>query len=693
MPLTNLRKLLFLLPIFLVSNFISAQDGTILGRSELVSAPNMQVELLSSAQSVTPGDTFTIALRMLPDTDWHFYWENPGDTGLPTKVAWQDNQELQYSELLWPTPSRADYLGFINYGYYGETLLLTEVTVPQGSPVGETLAIEAKADWLVCEEVCIPGRATLNLNVEVSNTTQASVWSEQISQAYDKIPESLGQLAGGYRVDNGFSVAVELPQQFQSYRPVEFFPLTQKLVDNLPIPSFSADDSSASLIISTQNAIDVLEYPESFEGLLVLEDFNANQVAFKFSVLADSSVFSGSSSASADMSFLAILLFALVGGLILNLMPCVLPVLSLKVMHLVEEREASSRKVQGIAYTLGVVLSFLLIAGIMLGLRAAGEGIGWGFQLQSPLFIGALTYIVFILGLSLSGFLELGASLTRLGNFGTKFNGPISGSFMTGALATVVATPCTAPFMGTAMGVAVTMSAPLALLVFATLGFGLALPFLIVAFVPAFANALPRPGQWMVTLKELLAFPLYLTAIWLLWVFANQTGVDQLAALLSGLVLIVFGIWVLRSNQSGNRLAFAAAIGIWLGAIAILPNVATTNSGNGIEKVPYSEQALASARANDQPVFVNMTADWCITCKVNERVALRNGEVEQLFADEGILYLEGDWTNSDESITRVLENFNRNGVPLYLVYRPGVSEPEVLPQVLTPSIMLDAFAG
>ena len=242
MPLPNLKKY-FLLSLFLISNLVIAQDDVRIGRSELVDAPNMQVELLSSAQSVAPGDTFTLALRMLPDADWHFYWENPGDTGLPTKIEWQDSQGLQYSELLWPTPSRADYLGFINYGYYGETLLLTEVTVPQDSPIGETLAIEAKADWLVCEEVCIPGRATLNLNLEVSDFTQASAWSGQISQAYEKIPEDLGRLAGGYRVDNGFFVAVELPQQFQSYRPIEFYPLTQNLVDNLPIPTFSADNN------------------------------------------------------------------------------------------------------------------------------------------------------------------------------------------------------------------------------------------------------------------------------------------------------------------------------------------------------------------------------------------------------------------------------------------------------------------
>ena len=664
------------------------QDAGVLGRSELVSAPSMRVELLSSVQSISAGDSFTLALRMLPDEHWHFYWQNPGDTGLPTRVAWQDNQALEYSELEWPVPQRADYQGFINYGYYGETLLITEVQAPENLAVGEPLQIQAQADWLICEEVCIPGRAVLDIEIATGRGTQISPWATQIEAAQGQLPQDLGKLDGYYSISGGFQLYAQLPQELQSLRPVEFFPISQKLVNNLTIPSFSADEETASLVISTQNAESPAEYPASVEGLLIFENTAGERSAYNLVVDAHSSVFSGESSAS--MSFLLVLLFALFGGLILNLMPCVLPVLSLKVMHLVEERDASNRKIQGIAYTAGVVVSFLVIAGLMLALRAAGEGIGWGFQLQSPIFIGFLVYVVFVLGLSLSGFLELGASLTQLGNLGTRFTGPLSSSFMTGALATVVATPCTAPFMGTAMGIAVTMSTPLALLVFATLGLGLALPFLIVAFVPAFANALPRPGQWMVTLKELLAFPLYLTAIWLLWVFANQTGVDQLAMLLAGLVLIVFGIWILRTKPE-NRIALVAALVIWVAALAVLPTVNSAGSDNPIEKIAYSEQALSAAQRNNQAVFVNMTADWCITCKVNERVALRNAEVEDLFSEQGVVYLEGDWTNSDENITKVLERFERSGVPLYLAYLPGESEPQVLPQVLTPGIVLEAF--
>ncbi len=678
---------------------IWAQDATQeLGRSELLEAPNMQVELISSVQIIAPGDSFTVALRLVPEQDWHFYWKNPGDTGLPTKLAWQETESIEFSELLWPAPERADYQGFINYGYYGETLLITEVTTSEGLQTGETLQLQAQTDWLVCEEVCIPGRATLNFEVMVGESTLLSPWVDDVQQAQNLIPNALGMVDGEYSIDTGFRVSVKLPESIASMQPVEFFPISTKLVDNLPVPSFfeGVGAEEGNLLVQSQNAARVSSYPEIFEGLVIFEDQAGQQVAYSFEVAASlGTLAQNTTTAPANLSYLAILLFALVGGLILNLMPCVLPVLSLKVMHLVEERDPANRKIQGIAYTAGVVVSFMLIAALMLGLRSAGESIGWGFQLQSPIFVAILIYVIFILGLSLSGFLELGASLTRMGNIGANISGPVSGSFMTGALATLVATPCTAPFMGAAMGAAITMSMPLALLVFATLGLGLALPFLIIAFVPAFANALPRPGQWMVTLKELLAFPLYLTAIWLLWVFANQTNVDQLAMLMSGLVLIVFGIWLMRINRMTNRRwIYATAAIVWILALGILPKIESggANAG-GTPKIAYSEQALASARANNQAVFVNMTADWCITCKVNERVALRNDDVEQLFVDQNILYLEGDWTNVDDVITEVLERFDRNGVPLYLAYRPGSAQPKVLPQILTPSIMLDAFGG
>jgi thiol:disulfide interchange protein DsbD len=685
---------LFLLTILAICSPIWAQGiHEDLGRSEFIGAPSMQVELLSSVQTIAPGDSFTVALRFVPEERWHFYWKNPGDTGLPTKLTWQETDSLEFSELLWPAPDRADYQGFINYGYYGETLLLTEVTTSESLQAGQPLLLQAQTDWLICEEVCIPGRATLNMELDVGQSSLASPWAEQIAQAQSLIPSSLGLIQGSYTNNNGFQISAKLPDSLASHQVVEFFPITANLVDNLTAASFAEDQGNH--IIQTQNAPSVSIYPDTFEALVILEDSVGQQAAYSFEVAASAGILSNSSAAAATkLSFIAILLFALVGGLILNLMPCVLPVLSLKVMHLVEERDAANRRLQGIAYTAGVILSFMLIAGLMLGLRSAGETIGWGFQLQSPTFVAILIYVIFILGLSLSGFLELGASLSRMGNIGANVSGPVSGSFMTGALATVVATPCTAPFMGAAMGAAITMSIPLAMLVFATLGLGLALPFLIIAFVPAFANALPRPGQWMVTLKELLAFPLYLTAIWLLWVFANQTGPDQLAMMMTGLVLIVFGIWLSRINRMSNRRWISASVIIvWILALGILPKIEAGDASDGINKIPYSEPILASARANNQAVFVNMTADWCIACKVNERVALRNDAVEQLFADANILYLEGDWTNVDEVIAEVLERFNRNGVPLYLAYRPGASQAEVLPQILTPSIILEAFGG
>lgn len=683
-----------IISILLFSTSVGAQNNQgELGRSELSYAANIQLEFLSPLQSVAPGETFDLALRMVPDEHWHFYWKNPGDTGLPTKVDWQESSVASYSDLEWSAPSRADYQGFINYGYYGETYLFSQVTVSEDAQIGQPLELGAKIEWLICEEICIPGNATLTLNLMIAEQSAQTPWAQQVEQARSQLPIALGKLAGSYDVGNGFQVSIQLPEELQQLNPVGFFPVSAKLVDNLTTPELSKPQDN-TLIINTDNALNVSGYPEVFEALIQFESPQGVQLSYEFEVDADPTVTTNTlEQSSASIPFLLTLLFALLGGLVLNLMPCVLPVLSLKIMHLVEENDSSNRHIQGIAYTAGVVLSFLVIASIMLALRSAGQSIGWGFQLQSPIFIAVLVYVVFVLGLSLSGFLELGASLMRFGSVGSHLSGPVSGSFMTGALATIVATPCTAPFMGAAMGAAVTMSTPLALLVFATLGLGLALPFLLISFVPAFARAMPRPGQWMVTLKEALAFPLYLTAIWLLWVFANQTSTDQLAVLMAGMVLIVLGIWLTRVNTRGSRWVQGGTLAAWILALSVLPNIQAAGSGQGIIKTPYSDQALASALNNDQAVFVNMTADWCITCKVNERIALQNGEVEELFAEQNVLYLEGDWTNADEKITEVLARFERNGVPLYLVYKAGESEAQILPQILTPAIMVEALRG
>lgn len=404
-----------------------------------------------------------------------------------------------------------------------------------------------------------------------------------------------------------------------------------------------------------------------------------------------------------DFSIYYILVLAVAGGLILNLMPCVLPVLSIKILSLIKhgEYDALTRKLHGLVYTAGVVISFLVVAGLLLGLRASGKMAGWGFQLQAPWFIATLIYLFYVMGLGLSGFIELGASLARIANI-FKYHSGLMGSFLNGVLAMVVATPCTVPFMGTAMGYALSHSTLIALLVFTALGLGLALPFLLIAFIPALARLLPKPGRWMETLKQFFAFPLYLTSVWLLWVLSRLTGDDSIILILIGLVMITFSLWLWRLNTYGNKLFFIRSVALFflLAAVLVLPApgeteiqrpVSSKATANGHTVLPYSEERLESFLAGNRIVFVNLTADWCITCKVNELIAINDARVVATFNEKDVVHLKGDWTNGDETISRVLERFGRSGVPLYLLYQPGRAKPRILPQLLTPEILIQAL--
>ena len=398
-----------------------------------------------------------------------------------------------------------------------------------------------------------------------------------------------------------------------------------------------------------------------------------------------------------------ILILAVAGGLILNLMPCVLPVLSIKVLSLIKHSEYNSftRKLHGLTYTAGIVVSFLIAAGLLLGFRASGEAAGWGFQLQSPLFVAILIYLFYVMGLGLSGFIELGSSLTKTANLLNRHSG-VTGSFLNGILATVVATPCTAPFMGTAMGYAISQPTVIALLIFAALGLGLALPFLLIAFIPVLARLLPKPGHWMETLKQFFAFPLYLTAVWLLWVLSRLTNSDSVILVLIGLIMITFSLWLWRLSVMRDKpyviRTFALIILINASLILPAPGQIGTNrpssfdaTNNGYTSFPYSEQRLTQSLAENKIVFVNLTADWCITCKANEHIAINSDNVIAAFKKKNVIYLKGDWTNGDETISRVLEQFGRSGVPLYLLYRPGIADPTILPQVLTSAILIKAL--
>jgi thiol:disulfide interchange protein DsbD len=391
-----------------------------------------------------------------------------------------------------------------------------------------------------------------------------------------------------------------------------------------------------------------------------------------------------------------ILAFALIGGVILNLMPCVFPVLSIKAMSFSRQHQTQVEKqAHGLAYTLGVVLSFVVIASIMLSLRAAGEAIGWGFQLQSPIFVTALIYLFFVMGLAFSGYLEIGTSLMSIGQTNGQQSQGLSSSFMTGVLATTVASPCTAPFMGPALGFAIGQPAYIALLVFAFLGLGMALPFILLAWVPGLSSKLPKPGAWMDNFKQFLAFPLYLTAVWLLWVVGRQTSIDVAAVIVAGVIFISLAIWLSKLRaKAGKKIIDApwislAAVILFLSAL-VAPLLTISNDREPPLWTAYSPEKLNQLRNNGQPVFINLTADWCITCLANERVAFTENFYQAL-ADHNIVYLKGDWTNNDPEITELLNKFQRSGVPLYLLYPKGDGQPEVLPQILLENVVLQAI--
>ena len=706
-----------------------------------VDSSHMRAELLSEHSYLVAGRVLPLALRLQPDEGWHTYWRNPGDTGLEARLNWQLPEGFRAGEIEWPIPQRIDYAGLTSFGHHADTWLLIPVAIPgqaqlnqlaQQSPDG-LVRLRAHAKWLVCEEVCIPGEGDFELALPVAESaSQPNIVNESLRDDFALARMALPkQLDGAPAVfSTNQQVEVQLPLQnipVLNRQPAVFFankglvsnqlPPRVEIIDDVLVvtapkdPYFESAPHFASMLVVTAADEGGLQAYE------VLAEHTPKLVSMSQAQASTSLTFDKSglgSTSNAPQNLLYVLLLALLGGLILNAMPCVFPVLSLKVISLVEHGNHSPRQRHhhGLAYTAGVISSFLLVAIVLMSLRSLGEQIGWGFQLQSPGFIAALVYVLFVLGLSLSGVIELGSSLQNVGQerleSATGENRTNwHSSFFTGVLATVVATPCTAPFMGTAMGFALSQPLAIALLTFAMMGLGLALPFLLIAYIPAFANALPAPGNWMVRLKEILAFPIYLTVVWLLWVFSKQAGSDATALLLAGLVMLALAVWLWRVTLYSVRATLGRLLSCLSAGLALLllvmglslgkafqpatgagaQNVQHTNSGMANS---YSPERLAEALAGEQTVFVNMTADWCITCKVNERVALKTASVLQAFDEREIVYLKGDWTNSDPQITQYLESFSRNGVPLYVVYKPS-QEPHILPQILTPGTVLEAL--
>ncbi|MFN3711679.1 MAG: protein-disulfide reductase DsbD family protein [Alishewanella aestuarii] len=665
----------------LVSCCLLLSGGVAAYSSGWQQAKHLKAELVSEYQQVMPGQQLWLALHFIPDEHWHTYWQNPGDSGLATSISWQLPDGVTVGDIQWPTPQAFSIPPLMNYGFEGPTVLLSQLTVPADFR-GDQLSIRARADWLVCEEICIPADAEFALTLPVG---QAAVLSDSatavIASGNSKLPIPL-TVSGSFDLAGGsFSAAIRgLPDvDFQ-----QFFVAATELVDHAAAQQLLFSEGEWLLRQNLNTYF--TSAPEHFELVMV----SSNGQGYSLSLtLADGTA---EMPATTSQGLWFVLLMAAAGGLILNLMPCVFPVLSLKALSIAANSgQRAEQRRDALWYTLGVVLSFVSLALLLLALRAAGSAVGWGFQLQSPWLVALLAYLLFALGLSLSGVVQFGLGLMSAGSGLTQSKGA-KGSFFTGVLAVVVASPCTAPFMGGALGYAVTQPPLLALLVFVALGLGMALPFLLLAYLPALAQALPKPGAWMDTLKQLLAFPLYLSAVWLVWVFGRQAGIDAVAVLLCGMVAIAAACWLYGSwqfSRAGWSRPLLAALLLLLSVavLRLVPDSAVpATAAADAHWQAWSPDKLAQLRQSGKPVLVNMTADWCITCLVNERVALNTDSSKAVLALYDVTYLKGDWTRRDAEITAYLHQYQRDGVPLYVLYWPGQT-PEVLPQILTPDTL------
>jgi thiol:disulfide interchange protein len=680
-------------------------------RAEPTRSAEVEVELIAEARSLQPGENW-VALRVLPNPGWHVYWRNPGDSGIPTKLEWTLPSGVSAGEIHWPYPHPERLGDLTNYGYSGEVLHLVPVTLAAGAS-GGPLTLQAKASWLACKDVCIPGKAELSLSLPVTPRAEIDPdWAPSFAKARSELPESALDWPAQFAVaDNSVSLSLQ-SSELEGAEQIAFFPFANDLVNHAATQRLAADGDK--LRLSQALSPYYVEAPPSVDGVVVIERGGKTQ-AWEISAKPGTvetvpggeavdrtghggitagiapELLAASEPAAAPPAFALVLLLALLGGLILNLMPCVFPVLSLKALALVRHADnaegAAERRRQTYAYTLGVVLSCVAIAAAMLGLRSAGEAVGWGFQLQSPAFVALMAYVIFALGLSLSGVVEFGVGAMNLGGSLAQRPG-LSGSFFTGVLAVVVASPCTAPFMGSALGYAMTQPAAVSLLVFATLGLGLALPFLLLGWFPALARWLPRPGAWMEQFKQFMAFPLYLTVVWLLWVLSRQTDAQAAAQVMLGLVAIAFALWLWHRTGWFSRVLKLAALAAAVSLLFALS--ARQQAGTGAADNSWSTERVTALRADGRTIFVDFTADWCLSCKVNERTTLHSARVQNAFSERNVVSLVGDWTRSDPLITAELARFGRNGVPLYLVYVNG-GEPKVLPQLLTPDIVIDAL--
>ncbi|MEM6898490.1 MAG: protein-disulfide reductase DsbD domain-containing protein [Pseudomonadota bacterium] len=674
--------------------------------------PLGSVDLISEVASLpADGGTITLGLYIDPDEGWHTYWKNPGDAGLPPKVTWRLPEEFFAAEFEFPVPHLIPFGPLNTYGYDEPTLLLTQLSIPAGLTVGDRVRIAGTADWVVCDdELCVPEKAEVEVTLTVNDGSHDASVSSRFDQARSMLADSVDWAAGFELLNERVIVSVQTSEKIDGTKDFYMFPGAKRVTKyDEQIVSFTPFGVSVSMPAHRR-----AEQANELPVLLTFTNEAGDRRSVEFLAIRGAAVgvtpvgASGAAFSFGNFNFGTAMLFAFLGGIILNLMPCVFPILSIKALSLVKVAQTDYRAAveSGVMYTAGILVAFALVGAALLSLRFGGQAVGWGFQMQYPIVNLGLGLLMLVIALNLLGVFEIGSSLMGVGQQYVQ-GGERKAAFFTGLLAVVVATPCAAPFMGTALGFALTQPAIVAMLVFLSLGFGLAFPYLVLSLVPSLGRMMPKPGPWMVNLRQVLAFPMMATAIWLFWVLGKQTDVNILALALLSALFLALCLWAFGRLESATQKTGWIALSV-LGFISsgyfvyLVQTTDRTFGGQiadagprqlgGLELEHFEPANLETYVSEGQRAFVYFTADWCVSCKVNERVALASKSVGDGFTERDIKVIEGDWTSQDPIITEWLQKFGRIGVPLYLYYPRGssINDPIILPQVLTPGLVLDA---
>lgn len=667
----------------------NAQDGATEGKS-----PHITARLVAESAAVAPNGDVTVALDYTPAPGWHTYWVNPGDTGLPPKFKWNLPDGVTTGDIKWPVPETLPTFGLMSYGFTGQTILLIPLHNASRLTAGDTLPIRAHVDFLVCADVCIPESLDVSLDLKVGPPAAGSN-SALIEKARKALP--IKRTAATVDLRNG-EIELGFPLADVNAQGAYFFP-EQAGVTSAPAPQ-ALDMGANGFTLRTKAAGTALPDGD-LSGVLKLADGGAYAIKLTRASL-DPAVHGLGAAAQTKTTSSGVLIAifgAFIGGLILNLMPCVFPVLSMKLLSLARSgHDKGLAQQESLFYGAGTILTFVGLALILTAARIFGQSIGWGFQLQSPYVTAGLSLIMLLVALNMSGVFEIGASLQAVGGIQVSAKRPRLGALLTGVLAVVVAAPCTAPFMATAIGVALAQGGLVSFAIFVSLGIGFALPFVVLTFlitlVPAVAKALPRPGKWMDWLKHALSLLMYAACLWLVWVFAQQVQLAGVILLVFALMLVILAVMKIRLPKFIKPVVLIGGL-VLCGLAASLPRTEKVQPAPSglLPHSDFSAENLTALRAQGKPVFVDLTAAWCVTCKVNERLVLSTKDFEKAVADTGTVYMVGDWTNQDAAIARYLTLFGRSGVPLYVYYGPDNAEPVVLPQLLKTADVVKVIRG